>query len=444
MPLTVTVIVTADVKISETNLQKLLPGSLTCVKRLSLCVISPQRQVPQKPTEIFHQLLHLSLCTCYRDWRSYLTWMIEASPKLQTLKLQLFQHHVETTFISSQQIREKKIRNDIHIIHTIRNDIHIITTNKRGKKIRNDIHIIHTIRNDIHIITKNKREKKSETTFISFIQSETTFISSAITRTSSITHNEKKATSLRTDELQQTPIISSANLTNIKLTCNLTITTIGPQRRNTYRLDWKRRRSLDERIDQFRVSERSGFAVEREITGQAFAVEKFRRREVSPSPSRENRVKEKTDLETATQLCPTRLPHSIACCQMEHTYSDKKKDAQGFSRYSLEIRILHVMFPSTELLKNSLSLFTNLTLLEQAGQALGPSSSSVRFHELLFPIYLMAGNHRICQLLIIYHGNISLFTKILYPTSAGLYILPSYLPSYIQSTGSRMHVLPNS
>ncbi|KAH0902656.1 hypothetical protein HID58_042159, partial [Brassica napus] len=84
----------ADVKISETNLQKLLPGSLTCVKRLSLCVISPQRQVPQKPTEIFHQLLHLSLCTCYRDWRSYLTWMIEASPKLQTLKLQLFQHHV--------------------------------------------------------------------------------------------------------------------------------------------------------------------------------------------------------------------------------------------------------------------------------------------------------------------------------------------------------------
>ncbi|KAF2604436.1 hypothetical protein F2Q70_00024790 [Brassica cretica] len=55
-------------------------------------------------------------------------------------------------------------------------------------------------------------------------------------------------------------------------------------------------------------------------------TERFRRRErnhrtscreVSPSPLRENQVKEKTDLETSTRLCPTRLPHPIACCQVE-------------------------------------------------------------------------------------------------------------------------------
>ncbi|CAA7044713.1 unnamed protein product [Microthlaspi erraticum] len=81
-------IVTADVKSLLTNLRK-LPGSLTSVKRLSLCLIAPLGKVPRKPTKIFHQLLHLSLCTFYQDWPSYLKWMIEASPKLQTLKI----HH---------------------------------------------------------------------------------------------------------------------------------------------------------------------------------------------------------------------------------------------------------------------------------------------------------------------------------------------------------------
>ncbi|CAH2078861.1 unnamed protein product, partial [Thlaspi arvense] len=79
-------IVTADVEVERINLRE-LPGSLTSVERLSLLLIAPQGKVPQKPTKMFHRRLHLSLCTFYRDWPSYLKWMIEASPKLQTLKL---------------------------------------------------------------------------------------------------------------------------------------------------------------------------------------------------------------------------------------------------------------------------------------------------------------------------------------------------------------------
>ncbi|CAN6878455.1 unnamed protein product, partial [Brassica oleracea] len=87
-------IVTADLKILiQTDLLD-LPGSLTSVKHLSLCLIAPKGQVPHKPTEIFHQLHHLSFWTCYRDWPSYLKWIIEASPKLQTLKL-----YYHTSFI---------------------------------------------------------------------------------------------------------------------------------------------------------------------------------------------------------------------------------------------------------------------------------------------------------------------------------------------------------
>ncbi|CAN7013263.1 unnamed protein product, partial [Brassica rapa subsp. trilocularis] len=58
-----------------------LPGSLTSVKHLSLCLIAPKGQVPHEPTEIFHQLHHLCFWTCYRDWPSYLKWIIKASPK---------------------------------------------------------------------------------------------------------------------------------------------------------------------------------------------------------------------------------------------------------------------------------------------------------------------------------------------------------------------------
>ncbi|KAF8058823.1 hypothetical protein N665_1241s0017 [Sinapis alba] len=90
-------IVTADVKLLiKTHLLD-LPGSLTSAKHLSLCLIAAQGEVPHKPTEIFNQLHHLSFCTCYQDWPSYLKWIIEASPKLQTLKLY---HHPSFTFCS--------------------------------------------------------------------------------------------------------------------------------------------------------------------------------------------------------------------------------------------------------------------------------------------------------------------------------------------------------
>ncbi|CDY71189.1 BnaUnng04230D, partial [Brassica napus] len=78
-----------------------LPGSLTSVKHLPLCLIAPKGQVPHKPTEIFHQLHHLSFWTCYRDWPSYLKWIIEASPKLETLKLY---HHTSFIFIPFWQM----------------------------------------------------------------------------------------------------------------------------------------------------------------------------------------------------------------------------------------------------------------------------------------------------------------------------------------------------
>ncbi|CAH8392916.1 unnamed protein product [Eruca vesicaria subsp. sativa] len=80
-------IVTADINnLIQTDLRD-IPGSLTSVKHLSLCLIAPQGQ-------IFNQLHHLSFWTCYRDWPSYLKWIIEASPKLQTLKLY---HHDHST-----------------------------------------------------------------------------------------------------------------------------------------------------------------------------------------------------------------------------------------------------------------------------------------------------------------------------------------------------------
>ncbi|XP_010451000.1 PREDICTED: FBD-associated F-box protein At5g56370-like [Camelina sativa] len=75
-------IVEAHVHVNCCNIEDILI-SLKSVKRLSLCSISE----PQFPTgSIFHQLVHLELCTSETYWEVLMS-MLQHSPKLRSLKL---------------------------------------------------------------------------------------------------------------------------------------------------------------------------------------------------------------------------------------------------------------------------------------------------------------------------------------------------------------------
>uniref|UniRef100_A0A1J3DAG4 F-box/FBD/LRR-repeat protein n=1 Tax=Noccaea caerulescens TaxID=107243 RepID=A0A1J3DAG4_NOCCA len=82
-------VVEANVDVIYKNTEKLL-GSLTSVKRLSLCLITSDAAYPAGT--IFSQLVHLKLCTCAPRWWELLTRLIEDSPKLQVLVLR--QKHI--------------------------------------------------------------------------------------------------------------------------------------------------------------------------------------------------------------------------------------------------------------------------------------------------------------------------------------------------------------
>ncbi|CAA7062544.1 unnamed protein product [Microthlaspi erraticum] len=77
-------VVEANVDVIYKNTEKLL-GSLTSVKRLSLCLITSEAAYPAGT--IFSQLVHLELCTCAPRWWELLTRLIEDSPKLRVLVL---------------------------------------------------------------------------------------------------------------------------------------------------------------------------------------------------------------------------------------------------------------------------------------------------------------------------------------------------------------------
>ncbi|KAG7538154.1 FBD domain [Arabidopsis suecica] len=75
-------IVEAYVQVTCCNVEDILM-SLKSLKRLSLCLIIE----PKFPTgSIFHQLVHLELCTCETLWE-LLMYMLQHSPKLRSLKL---------------------------------------------------------------------------------------------------------------------------------------------------------------------------------------------------------------------------------------------------------------------------------------------------------------------------------------------------------------------
>ncbi|CAA7058369.1 unnamed protein product [Microthlaspi erraticum] len=77
-------LVEANVSVVYKSSEKLM-GSLTSVKRISLCI--PTSVVQSQPSIKFYQLVHLKLCQCEEKWWVLLTWMLESSPKLQVLKL---------------------------------------------------------------------------------------------------------------------------------------------------------------------------------------------------------------------------------------------------------------------------------------------------------------------------------------------------------------------
>ncbi|ESQ42780.1 hypothetical protein EUTSA_v10013652mg [Eutrema salsugineum] len=82
-------VVEANVDVIYKNTEKLL-GSLTMVKRLTLCLITSD--AAYLSGTIFSQLVHLELCTCAPQWWDLLTRLIEDSPKLRVLKLR--QKHI--------------------------------------------------------------------------------------------------------------------------------------------------------------------------------------------------------------------------------------------------------------------------------------------------------------------------------------------------------------
>ncbi|CAL9243820.1 unnamed protein product [Arabidopsis halleri] len=77
-------LVEANVKLVCKSPEKLM-RSITSVKHLSLCLYG---SLLQHRIE-FYQLVHLELCGCGPKWWNLLTWMLQGSPKLQVLKLNM-------------------------------------------------------------------------------------------------------------------------------------------------------------------------------------------------------------------------------------------------------------------------------------------------------------------------------------------------------------------
>ncbi|KAL1195212.1 putative FBD-associated F-box protein [Cardamine amara subsp. amara] len=75
----------ANVNIIHESLEMLM-GSLTSVKRLSLCLAVSASMLERRI--VFNQLVHLELCGCGPKWWDLLTWMLQSSPKLHVLKLE--------------------------------------------------------------------------------------------------------------------------------------------------------------------------------------------------------------------------------------------------------------------------------------------------------------------------------------------------------------------
>ncbi|CAN8252993.1 unnamed protein product [Cochlearia groenlandica] len=75
-------IVEANVILSCDHPEQIL-GSITCVKRLSLCV-----KDPYPDGRIFCSLVSLTICTCETVWLNVLVNMLRDSPKLQALKFE--------------------------------------------------------------------------------------------------------------------------------------------------------------------------------------------------------------------------------------------------------------------------------------------------------------------------------------------------------------------
>ncbi|KAL0824411.1 hypothetical protein Bca101_048088 [Brassica carinata] len=75
-------LVEANVEVGYDKLDELL-GSLTSVKRLSIC--STKLNAPCPTT--FQQLVHLEICTCKPEWWNLLVCLLTATPKLRVLKL---------------------------------------------------------------------------------------------------------------------------------------------------------------------------------------------------------------------------------------------------------------------------------------------------------------------------------------------------------------------
>lgn len=75
-------LVEANVEVGYDKLDELM-GSLTSVKRLSIC--STKLNAPCPTT--FQQLVHLEICTCKPEWWNLLVCLLTATPKLRVLKL---------------------------------------------------------------------------------------------------------------------------------------------------------------------------------------------------------------------------------------------------------------------------------------------------------------------------------------------------------------------
>ncbi|CAN7122170.1 unnamed protein product [Brassica rapa subsp. narinosa] len=75
-------LVEANVEVGYDKLDELM-GSLTSVKRLSIC--STKLNAPCPTT--FQQLVHLEICTCKPEWWNLLVCLLTATPRLRVLKL---------------------------------------------------------------------------------------------------------------------------------------------------------------------------------------------------------------------------------------------------------------------------------------------------------------------------------------------------------------------
>ncbi|CAA7062506.1 unnamed protein product [Microthlaspi erraticum] len=83
-------------------------GSLTSAKRLSLCLPTSKHAYPVG--SVFHNLIHLKICTCETEWLNLLIRVLKDSPNLRALKLEqchdIHKHEVRPQWREPSQVPE--------------------------------------------------------------------------------------------------------------------------------------------------------------------------------------------------------------------------------------------------------------------------------------------------------------------------------------------------